>query len=198
MKPEYVIKRMNAPDWNAVPEVRLVHQPWLEPCGISAKAQVCHDGEKIYVRMTAKEEAIRATLSGPLEQVCSDSCLEFFFAPLPGDERYFNFEWNMLGALYLGFGGKRDTRVRQIVKDAKALFDAKPFRTQDGWGIEYAIPAAFVRMYMPEFALCGEAACNFYKCGDLTEKPHYLAWANLTSERPDYHRRQDFGTLIFE
>ena len=53
-------------------------------------------------------------------------------------------------------------------------------------------------MYMPEFRLEGEAACNFYKCGDKTKTRHYLAWAPLSSEKPDYHRRQDFGRMIFE
>ena len=51
---------------------------------------------------------------------------------------------------------------------------------------------------LPRFALRGEAAGNFYKCGDRTETPHYLAWAKLSCDHPDYHRRQDFGTLRFE
>ena len=197
MQKTYTVQKVSAPDWAAVPAAALAHQPWLEPCAIEAKAQACHDGERLYVRMEAKESAIRATLTGPLEQVCNDSCLEFFFAPCPGDARYFNFEWNPLGALYLGFGAERSTRVRQIVKNAQELFAPRTFETQDGWGIEFSIPASFIRMYMPGFALSGEAACNFYKCGDLTQKQHYLAWADLTSEKPDYHRRQDFGTLVF-
>ena len=139
----------------------------------------------------------RRALRGPLEQVCCDSCLEFFFAPSLGDARYFNFEWNPLGTLYLGFGAERSTRVRQIVKDAQALFAPKPFTTAEGWGIEFSIPASFIRMYMPGFALAGEAACNFYKCGDHTEVQHYMAWAPLSSEKPDYHRRQDFGLIAF-
>jgi len=195
---KYIVKKVETVDWNGIPEVELAHTPWLAPCDIGAKAQACHDGETLYVRMQAKESAIRATLTGPLEQVCNDSCLEFFFAPLADDKRYFNFEWNPLGTLYLGFGAERNTRVRQIVKDTKELFDPKPFKTEDGWGVEFSIPASYIRLYMPEFALAGEAACNFYKCGDKTEVQHYLAWKQLTGEHPDYHRRQDFGTIVFE
>jgi len=195
---KYTVKKVSKVDWNAIPAVTLAHTPWLVPCAIEAKAQACHDGETLYVRMEAKESAVRATLTGPLEQVCDDSCLEFFFAPCAQDKRYFNFEWNPLGTLYLGFGAERSTRVRQIVKDAKELFDPRPFETEQGWGIEFAIPASFIRLYMPSFTLCGEAACNFYKCGDKTEVKHYLAWNPLTSERPDYHRRQDFGPIAFE
>ena len=198
MQSMYTVVRMQTPDWEKVPVATLVHTPWLTPCAIEAKAQACHDGDNLYVRMEAKESAIRAMLTGPLEQVCNDSCMEFFFAPLAGDKRYFNFEWNLLGALYLGFGAERNTRVRQVVKNAQELFAPKPFKTDEGWGIEFAIPSSFIRLYMPEFTLSGEASCNFYKCGDKTEIQHYLAWAPLSSEKPDYHRVQDFGTIRFE
>lgn len=88
--------------------------------------------------------------------------------------------------------------MRQLVRDRNALFAPRPFRTADGWGIEFAVPASFIALYFPGFALRGEAAGNFYKCGDRTETPHYLAWAKLSCDHPDYHRRQDFGTLRFE
>ena len=130
--------------------------------------------------------------------MCSDSCLEFFLAPKADDARYFNFEWNRLCNAYVGFGGARRTRARQILKDPKMLFAPVTFDTADGWGIEYRIPKKYIQMYMPDFEMHGEAACNFYKCGDETETPHYLAWAPLSSDTPDYHRRQDFGRLIFE
>ena len=195
---QYTVVKVQTPDWNAVPAVTMAHTPWLTPCDIEAKAQACHDGENLYVRMEAKEKNIRATLTGPLEQVCSDSCLEFFFAPMADDKRYFNFEWNLLGALYLGFGAERNTRVRQIVKDVNELFAPNCFKTADGWGVEFKVPAFYIQLYMPEFKLEGEAACNFYKCGDKTDVKHYLAWAPLSSEKPDYHRRQDFAKIVFE
>lgn len=196
MKPSYIVKRVSAPDWAQVPAVTLAHQPWLENNGVEASAQMCHDGETIYVRLTAKEKNIRATLTEPLSMVCNDSCLEFFFSPESG-ARYFNFEWNPLGTLYLGFGAERSTRTRLMVKDKEALFAPQPFETADGWGIEFKVPVTFIRMFFPAFDLRA-ATANFYKCGDQTEKPHYLAWSSLTSERPDYHRANDFGALVFE
>lgn len=195
---EYRVVHVNAPDWNAIEAVELTHQPWLEPCNIEAKAQLCHDGENLYVRMQTKETNIRAELTGVLDQVCNDSCMEFFFAPDMDDARYFNFEWNKLCNAYIGFGAERRTRVRQILKNPKDVFMPVSVDTEGGWAIEYRIPLSFIRMYVPEFVFEGKAACNFYKCGDLTEIPHYLAWAPLSSEKPDYHRRWDFGTLVFE
>ena len=195
---EYRVVRVNAPDWSAIEAVELTHQPWLEPCNIEAKAQLCHDGENLYVRMQTKETNIRAELTGVLDQVYNDSCMEFFFAPKMDDARYFNFEWNKLCNAYIGFGAERRTRVRQILKNPKDVFMPVSVDTEGGWAIEYRIPLSFIRMYVPEFVFEGKAACNFYKCGDLTEIPHYLAWAPLSSEKPDYHRRWDFGTLVFE
>lgn len=194
---EYLIHRMSSPDWDVVPAVELHHTGWLEPCPIAARAQACHDGEDLYIRMEAEERDIRATLTGRLDQVCNDSCLEFFFAPLAGDKRYFNFECNPLGNMYVGFGAERPTRVRQIVKKPE-MFQAQPFTTDKGWGVTLVIPGDYIRLYMPEFSFSGEAAANFYKCGDETPVLHYLSWSPMTCEKPDYHRRQDFGKLVFE
>ena len=195
---DYVVKKVNRLDWEDIEKVELIHQPWLTPCAIRAWAQACHDEAYLYIRMEAEEAKIRATLTGLLDAVCTDSCLEFFFAPCGDDPRYMNFEWNRLGALNFGFGAGRPTRVRQVVKDADAMFAPRPFDTEKGWGIEYRIPKAMVRMYFPQATFVGEAAGNFYKCGDLTETEHYMAWSAMQCAKPDFHRRQDFGRLIFE
>lgn len=184
------------PDWEQAPTVSLTHTGWLSPCSISATAQCCHDGENLWIRMEAEESPIRA-MAGPLEPVCCDSCLEFFFAPLPDDPRYFNLEWNPLGTLYLGFGADRPTRIRQIPKQSDAIFCPHPYPTPNGWGVTFRLPLSFLRLYFPGYTLSGEAAGNFYKCGDETDTPHYLAWAPLSCDRPDFHRRQDFGILRF-
>lgn len=197
MKPVYSVKRMERLEWSAVPAVELAHTGWLEAGAVEAKAQLCCVGDDLWVRLEAKESPIRATVTAPLEPVCVDSCLEFFLAPWPGDSRYFNFEFNPLGTMILAFGGQVATRVRQVVKNVEQTFLPRPFFTEDGWGIEYRIPAAFLRIYDPSFSFGGEMRGNFYKCGDLTEAPHYLAWSPLSSETPDYHRPQDFGTLKF-
>ena len=37
---------------------------------------------------------------------------------------------------------------------------------------------------------------NFYKCGDATVRPHYLAWNPVTSETPAFHRPWEFGEIV--
>lgn len=194
---DYLVSKVTVPDWAAVPAVELTHTGWLPITPVSATAQLCHDGKNLYVHMEAVESDVRAVLADPLDQVCEDSCLEFFLAPMAGDTRYFNFEFNPLGNFYMAFGRLRETRCRLLPAD-RDQFAIKPYYTENGWGITYQIPASFIQMFMPEFKLSGEASCNFYKCGEKTDMPHYLAWAKLTCEDPDYHRVQDFDKLIFE
>ena len=192
----YTVPRTAGADWSAPQRVSLTHVGWLPPCPIAAWFQACHDAANLYLRMEAEEAPVCAARVGPLEQVSRDSCLEFFFAP-DGGERYFNFEFNPLGTLCLGFGAERPTRVRQVPKNLEQ-FRIEPFTTPKGWGVSFAVPADFVRLYFPAFTLLGEASANFYKCGDDTPAPHYLSWSRMTSPVPDFHRSQDFGRLIFE
>ena len=126
---------------------------------------------------------------------CEDSCLEFFFAPRWGDGRYFNFEFNPNGCMYLGFGSGRTDHVRLLPE--RPGFAPRPLRTADGWGIEYRIPFLFVKEFFAGFEAAEgtQFRGNFYKCGDLTARPHYLAWNPCTSPAPDFHRPGDFGIL---
>ena len=194
----YIIINQSTPDWEIVPAVELHHTGWLEKVPVRAWAQLCYDEQGIWVRMEAEESPVRATLREPLDEVYQDSCLEFFLAPDPADSRYINFEFNPLGNIYLGFGSTRSTRVRQIVSSVEAVFQAKPFFTEQGWGIIYHIPFAFICNFFPNFQPRGEMAGNFYKCGDLTQQPHYMSWMPMHTDLPDFHRRQDFGMLCFE
>ena len=194
---EYTVTKVQAPDFQDIPVIRLQETGWLAPLGIQATAQLCHDGKNLYVRMEAVEKNIRAELKDPLDQVCQDSCLEFFFDPDSEDFRYFNFEFNPLGNFYIGFGKERGNRARQLPADVEQV-RIHPYRTETGWGITYQIPGDFIRLYVPDFQFSKPAACNFYKCGECTLAPHYLTWAPLHCEDPDYHRRQDFGTLFFQ
>lgn len=194
----YVIPRVNGrPDWSAVPSLAIDEQLWRPPVDISAEARLAWDGDRLYVRLRAVEEHIRAEHTGPLGMPCEDSCLEFFFSPIPGDPRYFNIEYNPNACLYLGFGdGQNATRLLPERK----WFAPAAARTPDGWQVEYAVPFDFVRIFAPGFnPASGDAIrANCYKCGDLTPAEHYLAWNPCGGGKPNFHRPQDFGLMIFE
>jgi hypothetical protein len=187
------------PDWDAIPRAEINVSPWMVPPeGISAFAQLCYNPNALLVRLEAVERNPRACLEGPLDMVCNDSCLEFFLSP--DGKRYFNFEFNPKGTMYLGFGTGRQDSVRQLPADYRRLFSVDPFRDGDRWGINFAIPAAFIKGYVPSFRLEKGMTLtgNFYKCGDETEKPHYLTWNPIECGHPDFHLPAFFGRLLLE
>lgn len=197
----YLISRTNGqPDWEKIPALGVDNIMWLPDAGIRMTQQLCYDDEKMYVHQKAVETNIRAEHTQLLAQVCEDSCMEFFFCPETESDRYFNFEWNLNGCLYLGFRTGRENSVRLQLKDHKEMFGFRGAKTTDGWEIFYEIPVSFVQLFIPNFSLHSgkELRANCYKCGDLTSVKHYLSWNFVTSENPDFHRSQDFGSMILE
>lgn len=187
------------PDWEAVPPLSAEHILWLADCGIRMEQRICYNREAIYVRQEAVEGTIRVECDGILDSVCQDSCMEFFFMP-EGDDRYLNFEWNLCGSLWLGIGRGRDDRVRLLVPNPVKRFDFRGGRTSAGWYLTYRIPRDFLALFYPSWELKpGQSLrANCYKCGDLTEKPHYLSWNPVNATAPDFHRPEDFGKMVLE
>ena len=198
---EYMIKRVSGqPDWSCVPSLEVDNILWLPDANIRVSQQICYDDTAIYVHQRAVEQHIRAEEKGPMAMVCFDSCLEFFFCPDPNSDRYFNFEWNPEGGLYLGLRSGQAFYVRLQPEDPVALFDYHSRRTEDGWEIFYKIPLFFINLIFPEFKLASGTAlrANCFKCGDRTVQPHYLSWNPSTCEYPNFHRICDFGRMILE
>jgi hypothetical protein len=187
------------PSWDSIEKAELDTPHWVKaPEGLSAAARLGYDKEKLKLRLEAREEKILSRFSGLTDMVCNDSCLEFFFSPQEG--RYFNFEFNPRGALYLGYGMDRYHSYRLYIPEYRELFSVSPFSFEGGWGIDFSIPLAFIQIYAPAFTLEKGRIfrANFYKCGDETEVPHYLAWNRVEWPEPDFHRPEYFGKIVLE
>lgn len=171
---------------------------WTDSCDISAYAELCYTDDALFVRLTANERHVRAEEAGLLGMPCLDSCLEFFFSPEAGDGRYFNIEFNPNGCVYLGIGTGRTDATRLVLYDLDDVLCPRITRFSGGWSVEYRVPFAFIRRFFPKFgAVTGKTMrANLYKCGDLTEKPHYLSWNPVEVQDPDFHLSEWFGTLI--
>ena len=198
MKTYTIVKKPEDMDWNLVPEAAIDCCQWGFWADVSAKAQLCYDAEAIYVRLTAREEKIRAQERGQTGMPYLDSCLEFFFSPVAESATYFNIEMNPNCVMYLGIGTDRYDLIRLLLPDGGNL-DAEAEKTADGWALTYRIPASLIRWFFPDFVIRSGAQMrgNFYKCGDKTETLHYFAWNPLECESPDFHRSEYFGQLIF-
>lgn len=195
----YRIQRVNtAPDWSQIPSLKVTHYQWLPSLNVFMEARLCHDGQKLYVQLRAQEENIRAEHQSLLCRVCEDSCMEFFFCPIADDLRYFNFEINPNAAMYIGIGHGKADLVRLLPHPEQ--FETRTERIPGGWQAEYVIPADFVRLFFPEFALESgrHIRANLYKCGEKTLQPHYISWNEIDSDVPNFHRPQAFGEMILD
>ena len=77
--------------------------------------------------------------------------------------------------------------------------DQGPADPNNYWHITLVIP--ITALFMDKYESWSElknARCNFYKCGDGLSKPHYLSWAPVRTEKPNFHSPQFFGEVEFE
>lgn len=198
MKSYTITRKVEDFAWNNVSALSVDTLLWSPEVPISAKAQFCYDDSALYVRLQAVEPNIRAEITDILGEPCQDSCLEFFFSPIPGDNRYFNIEFNPNLCMYLGIGYDLQSNVRLMPEENP--FHPVASRTEDGWILEYSIPHSFVRQFFPEYAPVpgNSIRANCYKCGDLTLQEHYLSWSPIDLPAPCFHCPQFFGVMHFE
>ena len=187
-------------DWAGIPEARIENALVVCSLPVQASAQLCWSEDAIHVRMTAQEEKILARFTGDHDPVCRDSCLEFFLSPDAEDDRYFNFEFNPNGAFYAGFGKPDVMRYRLQEDYLPEVLQVSPFEFSGGWGVEFTVPISFVQIFVPDFELAAGKTLrgNFYKCGDETVQPHFIAWNPVEHPTPCFHLPQYFGTLCLK
>lgn len=170
------------------------------------KFRIAHSNNQIWLKYYVNEQNILAARTEVNGSVSRDSCVEFFFDPL-GDGSYYNFEFNCIGTPHLAYGPDRHTRefvapkkIKQLIKKESSLGDL-PFDEKSGghqWEMTIVLPAEILTSH-DGIKLEGlRSRSNFYKCGDDTSEKHYLSWNPVGTERPDFHRPEFFGTLIFE
>jgi len=188
------------PDWSGIPVISMECSYQQSPDDIHAFAQICYNPEMLYLHLWAEEPHIRAVETGPLGKPWQDSCLEFFFRPVPNDMRYFNFEFNPNGCMFLGVGSPDFGLTRLLPDDVDGLFATKIIKAEKGWDLQFHIPSTFILRFFPAYkAAPGKSIyANFYKCGDFTAPPHYYSWNPVDGEPLSFHRPECFGRLFFE
>jgi len=173
--------------------------------------RVLHDGANLYVRFDVKDRYVRSVQTAYQAPVCTDSCVEFFVQPKAA-KGYFNFEVNAGGTLLLSY-------VEDPTRTAKGLAKFTPVPEAWGrrveirsslppvvepeiaapvtWHVCYKLPMALFEEFVGEVEKGGEVwRANFYKCGDKTSHPHWLAWSPVTAL--NFHLPDCFGELALE
>jgi len=186
----HVINCLNWPDgFPDKPEVRF-------------KIVIIENG--LMIKFYVKEDYTRATFTIDNQEVYHDSCVELFIDP-SGDGTYYNFEFNAIGTLLLGFGADRHNRPRasqeitkQIIRlSSNGIVPFENIQLDKPWNLTVIIPfSAF--WHHESLSLQGKKIkANFQKCGEDLPIPHYLTWNPILTPKPDYHQPAYFGTILF-
>lgn len=158
----------------------------------------------LLIKFYVNEDATRATLSTDNQPVYQDSCVELFIDP-SGDGTYYNFEFNALGTLLLGFGANRHNReiaLAEFTNQVKRLssLGTLPFDNllnKKPWQLTVMIPFTSFWHHTSVSLEGKNVRGNLQKCGDDLPVPHYLTWNPILTPHPDYHRPEYFGMFDF-
>lgn len=165
---------------------------------------VAYSSNELFLKFRVREGWFKAEMTESNQNVYEDSCVEFFVSPA-NDGIYYNLEFNGIGTCLMGCGTGRADRKRVdsgLISQIRRISSAGnwPVPEREGdffWTLTVAVP--FSIFYNHKIAgVSGNAfSANFYKCGDKLERPHYLSWNPVKTEKPDFHRPEFFGKLKF-
>jgi hypothetical protein len=193
--------------WKALPVTTIDHYLWLDN-GYRPRVEIraCYSPRFFYLFFKVFESRIRARFTRFQDPVYKDSCIELFIDPFPEKGiGYINLETNALGTALIAIGPDRARRTAIAREDIKG-FQIAPSVSQpvegsygaEFWTLAYRLPLSLFEKHYGGRIVSGHIArANFFKCGDETEIPHYGAWSPVESDRPDFHRPDSFGRLLF-
>lgn len=175
------------------------------PYAPEAMFRIAHTGTAILIEYRVTENTVAAVAPHDNGHVWEDSCCEFFFKPEGGDV-YYNIEANCAGTVLVGCGPRRENRSHapQDVLDRIDRWSSlgrDAFAERKGpvsWSMALVIPASVAFRSQIDTLDGLRMAANFYKCGDKLQDPHFLSWNRIDTDKPDFHRPDFFGQLVFE
>lgn len=186
------------PSWDSVPKAEISCYQWegSEKYRPEAYAKMCFVKDKgVYVLLMCSEEAPKTDCKSVNDPVYHDSCLEMFLSF--GQEGYLNIETNSAGVYLSEFGKTRGSR-RFLSDITSEVPTVTPQRVGAYWGNEIFFPNIIFKALYPDFDTVrpGTYRGNFYKCGDLTEIPHYGSFAPMGAFELGFHNPELFAYFI--
>lgn len=163
---------------------------------------VGYSSTSICIHYKVRGDGLRALFANDHEPVWQDSCVEFFCKRID-QEGYYNFEFNCIGTCLSAVHKTREDRTSRPLEEMTTILrhsslEKKTFEEKQGmaeWSLTVGIPFELIDLdgkNLPEKILA-----NFYKCGDGTQNVHYVSWAPIVVEQPDFHRPDFFGEIYF-
>jgi len=187
-------------DYQPIAEVNWANFPYAPQVAF----RMAYNNEGLLINYKVKEQSVRAKYGEDNGSVWTDSCVELFLIPAD-DQVYYNIECNCVGTVLVGAGAERAGRERaskaitQLIRRWSSL-GREPFEERQGpceWEISLVIPnEVFFKHQITSFA-GKKITANAYKCGDELSTPHFLSWNRIDIPKPNFHRPDFFGSLVF-
>lgn len=175
---------------------------WQEAYPYKPETDFCvaRSGKYLAVSFIVEGKDLRATEMEDGGRSWEDSCCEFFIAP--GDGYYYNVETTCIGSVLMARGKDRVEREKFTAGQTGRIIRYSTLPHEEcelageifKWRLDILIPLDLIGLD----PLPAEASCNFYKCGDKTATPHFVSWAPIDTPKPDFHRPEFFGKMIFK
>jgi hypothetical protein len=162
---------------------------------------IAYTDSNIYLKYYVAEKFIKAANGFTNSPVYEDACVEFFIS-FNDEPAYYNFEFNCIGSSLVGYGNGKHSRELLPKKLIDKIKYNVNIRNGEGnliyWEIMLVIPSIVFSNHSIQSLKGTECNVNFYKCGNSLLYPHFLAWSDIRSSKPDFHLPEFFGKLIFE
>lgn len=163
--------------------------------------QIAHNDKELFINFTVNEITSAARMTENNSKVCTDSCVEFFLSL--DNSGYYNFEFSCIGIMMLGFRKSRPqaeyatTEIISSIKRYPSLGNNnfEEIALGSPWKLLVVIPATSLFKHHINSWKGLTVKGNFYKCGDKLSQPHYITFAPITTEKPDFHRPEFFIDL---
>ena len=157
-------------------------------------AKILYNESGIWVQMQTDEQDLLARCTKQNGPVSDDSCMEFFFRPNENDPRYLNFEYNAFGTMYCAVRTGRFDSVKPKVD--KKDFCVETYVEEGNWILQYFVPFSFIESIFGSYTKTMYA--NLYKIGVDTKFEHYVSYAPINADEPDFHRPECFVEFVLE
>ncbi|MBI9016742.1 MAG: carbohydrate-binding family 9-like protein [Phycisphaerae bacterium] len=172
------------------------------------QAKMVYDSDNLYIIFSVRDNYILSTRTQNQQDIWNDSCVEFFFSH-DITKGYLAIEMNCGGRFLLYYKANPQTANTLFTYDQcnqVEVFHSMPktvnpeLRKETTWTVEYKLPLAMCNEYLnignPQPGTVWQG--NFYKCADECSRPHWLTWSPIDWPKPNFHKPEFFGNLIFE
>lgn len=208
--PEYYVKRatekivldgiLDEGDWAAAEPVGdFVFPWWTSGEKEQTEVKMLWNDTYLYLAFKCDDKHIWADHYNINDPVSRDDCVELFWNPSPDEQSYYyQFEINCIGNLLSVKKPDRKTIMLPHITQSIQGTVNDDTDTDTGWIIEMALRfSEYTELFSGETPASGDMwRIGLNRCGGKTN-PQYSQWSPSQTDKPNFHRPDDFGKLFF-